>query len=173
MKWMKERDLLIAQTLAFVQSVTGKLPEADKTAPTAAEQTPAAASSVADLRPAETPVSVHATPPLAEVSAPLIDIRPRPAEPALPLPILVEPSPPIEEAPQVVAQDEPKPAPVIDVFSPPDLRVDFQSEIRARVASFRAHQERFSREREAYCSTTMARVHASIREIGPPTTSGE
>src|SRR5690242_16920491 len=31
MKWMKERDLLIAQTMAFVQSVTGKTPEAGKT----------------------------------------------------------------------------------------------------------------------------------------------
>ena len=31
MKWMKERDLLIAQTMAFVQSVTGKTPEAEKT----------------------------------------------------------------------------------------------------------------------------------------------
>jgi hypothetical protein len=28
MKWTKERDLLIAQTMAFVQSVTGKKPEA-------------------------------------------------------------------------------------------------------------------------------------------------
>src|SRR5436189_6438295 len=28
MKWMKERDLLIAQTMAFVQSVTGKKPDA-------------------------------------------------------------------------------------------------------------------------------------------------
>ena len=30
MKWMRERDLLIAQTMAFVQSVTGKTPEAEK-----------------------------------------------------------------------------------------------------------------------------------------------
>lgn len=29
MKWMRERDLLIAQTMAFVQSVTGRKPEAD------------------------------------------------------------------------------------------------------------------------------------------------
>ena len=28
MKWMRERDLLIAQTMAFVQSVTGKKPDA-------------------------------------------------------------------------------------------------------------------------------------------------
>jgi hypothetical protein len=27
MKWIKERDLLIAQTMAFVQSVTGKKPD--------------------------------------------------------------------------------------------------------------------------------------------------
>ena len=31
MKWMRERDLLIAQTMAFVQSVTGKKPEAENT----------------------------------------------------------------------------------------------------------------------------------------------
>ena len=31
MKWMRERDLLIAQTMAFVQSVSGKKPEADNT----------------------------------------------------------------------------------------------------------------------------------------------
>ena len=29
MKWMQERDLLIAQTMAFVQSVKGHQPEAD------------------------------------------------------------------------------------------------------------------------------------------------
>ena len=29
MKWVVERDLLIAQTMAFVQSVTGKKPEAE------------------------------------------------------------------------------------------------------------------------------------------------
>ena len=34
MKWMKERDLLIAQTMAFVQSVTGKTPETEKTVTT-------------------------------------------------------------------------------------------------------------------------------------------
>ena len=54
----------------------------------------------------------------------------------------------------------PKPAQI----ARPDLRDDFQSEIRARVANFRAHQERFNREREAYCSATMAKVHASLRE---------
>jgi hypothetical protein len=52
----------------------------------------------------------------------------------------------------------------------PDLREDFQSEIKARVASFRAHQERFNREREAYCTATMAKVHAALKqgELSPP-----
>jgi hypothetical protein len=52
----------------------------------------------------------------------------------------------------------------------PDLREDFQSEIKARVASFRAHQERFNREREAYCTATMAKVHATLKqgELPPP-----
>ena len=44
------------------------------------------------------------------------------------------------------------------------------AEIKARVASFRAHQERFNREREAYCTATMAKVHASLKEgeLSPP-----
>ena len=52
--------------------------------------------------------------------------------------------------------EPPKPAPIARL----DLRDEFQSEIQARVANFRAHQERFNREREAYCSATMAKVHA-------------
>jgi hypothetical protein len=50
-----------------------------------------------------------------------------------------------------------------------DLRDDFQSEIKARVAKFRAHQERFNREREAYCSATMAKVHEALRDGNQPT----
>ena len=62
-----------------------------------------------------------------------------------------------------------KPAPLAHL----DLREDFQAEIRARVANFRAHQERFNREREAYCSATMAKVHASLKEGEPPTRTGK
>jgi len=47
--------------------------------------------------------------------------------------------------------------------------VDVQSEIKARIANFRAHQERFLRERDEYCSATMAKVRAALREnIEPP-----
>ena len=63
------------------------------------------------------------------------------------------------------AREIPRPVPL----ARPDLREDFQSEIRARVAHFRAHQERFNREREAYCTATMAKVHAALKEGEAPT----
>ena len=128
MKWMRERDLLIAQTMAFVQSVTGKKPElgakADAVASFEAPGLAGAAQSAAVLLP--------------DIEAMLTE---------------------------TIAFEPPKPAPIVR----PESKVDFQSEIRARVANFRAHQERFSREREAYCSATMAKVQASLREdVGLP-----
>jgi hypothetical protein len=126
MKWMRERDLLIAQTMAFVQSVTGKRPDADKLA----------APSIAAVVHAspETSQPVTRTPSFPDIAALLADTS-----------IPVEPSRPAQIALS-------------------NMRGDFQSEIRARVANFRAHQERFSREREAYCSATMAKVQASLRD---------
>lgn len=127
MKWMRERDLLIAQTMAFVQSVTGKTPAADKLF--AAPVAPVDAT-----RPAQTPDSVEMAP-----AALAININAVLAE----VTVIAEP---------------PKPAPMARL----NLQDDVQSEIRARVANFRAHQERFSREREAYCSATMAKVRAAL-----------
>jgi hypothetical protein len=125
MKWMRERDLLIAQTLAFVQSVTGKKPDADKLfAKSAALAGPEAVTSV---NAPNTPATF-----IPDIEALLADTTPEPLRPV--------------QIPR------------------PDIKQDFQSEIRARVANFRAHQERFHREREAYCSATMAKVHASLRE---------
>ena len=57
---------------------------------------------------------------------------------------------------------------VVQTIARADLRSGFQSEIseiKARVANFRAHQQRFNEEREAYCSATMAKVHATLREM--------
>ena len=129
MKWMKERDLLIAQTMAFVQSVTGKTPDL------VAKPDAVAPFEAVALADAPRPVVVGG--PMPDVEAMLAET------------IAVEPR---------------QPAPI----ARPEARVDFQSEIRARVANFRAHQERFSREREAYCSDTMAKVHASIKESELP-----
>ena len=146
MKWMRERDLLIAQTMEFVQSVTGKTPEAEKTVTT----------SVALL-------SIE-TSEIARTAAGFSDIKSLLAE-----------TPPAAQAPreEVSREEMPreisKPAPLGHL----DLQEDFQSEIRARVANFRAHQERFNREREAYCSATMAKVHASLREGEQPPRPGK
>jgi hypothetical protein len=132
MKWMRERDLLIAQTMAFVQSVTGKTPAADK--PVA---TPGTFEPVDVLLPADAPTAVFATAPKPDLST--SETKPGLAEIT-----------PAAELPRPVQRLE--------------LREDFQSEIRTRVANFRAHQEKFSREREAYCSATMAKVRAALGE---------
>jgi len=137
MKWMRERDLLIAQTMAFVQSVTGKKPEAEKTVATSVTMT-----SLDILDPADT-------------AARMPDIEALMAE-ALELP---------KQAPREMPREAPR---LVQTIARADLRSGFQSEIseiKARVANFRAHQERFNREREAYCSATMAKVHATLREM--------
>ena len=130
MKWMRERDLLIAQTMAFVQSVTGKAPDADKFA-----ANPAIFASSEAPAPFDAPHSTRVPATIPDIEAMLAET------------IAAAVAPP---KPALIARAQP--------------RVDFQSEIRARVANFRAHQERFNREREAYFTATMAKVHASLRE---------
>jgi hypothetical protein len=132
MKWMRERDLLIAQTMAFVQSVSGKMPEAEKTA--AASLT---------LLSVETSHTTSAPAPMPDIEA-LLTVGGAVAAP-------------------------PKAAPKARL----DLRDELQAEIKARVANFRAHQERFTREREAYCSATMAKVHAVLKESELPPRVGK
>ena len=122
MKWMRERDLLIAQTMAFVQSVTGKKPEAEIFAR-------------ADV-PAVTPTR------LPDVEAMLAETI------SLPEPPIPEPA---------------RPVPVRSAG-----RSEYQSEIQARVEKFRAHQARFNREREAYCSATVARMQATLDKYPAP-----
>ena len=155
MKWMRERDLLIAQTMAFVQSVTGKTPEAEKTVTT----------SVALLS-VETSEAIRSETIRAATHLPAIEALLAETRPAAQAPSELSRDVSREEMPREISRPAPPPPRL-------DLREDFQSEIRARVANFRAHQERFSREREAYCSATMAKVHASLREGEPPTRPGK
>src|SRR5689334_2268785 len=123
MKWMRERDLLIAQTMAFVQSVTGRKPEADVFART-------------DL-PAVTPTR------LPDVEAMLAEaiLPPEAVKPSLSAPV-----PPVR----------------------PAARSEYQSDIQARVEKFRAHQAKFNREREAYCSATVAKMQATLDRYPVP-----
>ncbi|WP_315786600.1 MULTISPECIES: hypothetical protein [unclassified Bradyrhizobium] len=136
MTWKEERDALIAQTMAFVQSVTGKpadfsqfeLPAVPAVTP--AQQTAFARGGTA--------------PP--EIASPTVADRPR--APAMP-----------ETA--VAGAGPVAPERFTSIASQLDLQRDMQAEIRARVARFRAHQERFNRERQEYFSATLARLKAS------------
>jgi hypothetical protein len=115
MSWKKDRDSLIAQTMAFVESVTGRREDLR-----------------AELKPALPPgeAGVRAERAAAEVVA------------------AVEPAP----------LTRPRPIALSDV----------QKEIRDRVASFRAHQQRFNKEREEYFSKTIAELKASVKGSPPP-----
>jgi hypothetical protein len=124
MNWMRERDLLIAQTMAFVQSVTGKKPDMDRFVAASEAESPAVGGA-----------------PMTNVEAVLI-----------PATAVAEPS----KAAQPIQ------------MARLDFADDFQSEIKARIANFRAHQQRFLKEREAYCSATMAKVRAALGEAEPP-----
>jgi hypothetical protein len=117
MKWVKERDLLIAETMAFVQSLGGKKPELE--AP-------------AEARPALTPVGLTPANQVKEVESPF----------------------------EIVPTTRPRPIP----------RSGDREEIRGRVAAFRAHQQLFHRERDAYFNSELARLRKS--EPSLPKTPG-
>src|ERR1700692_3881186 len=103
MNWAKERDLLIAQTMTFVQSITGKKPEAETRAETRIEFAP-----VDQIEKVERPI-------------------------------------------EIVQMARPSMAP----------RSGMREEIQGRVAAFRAHQQLFDRERDAYFKSVLTRVRAS------------
>jgi hypothetical protein len=99
MKWKKERDLLIAQTMAFVQSVAGKT---------------------------------------------------------------TEPEGRVEPIPLDRPGEAKRPVETTAVMRPSPVRhSELREEIRGRVAAFRAHQELFNRNRDAYCDSVMAKVRAA------------
>ncbi|MFB6420081.1 MULTISPECIES: hypothetical protein [Bradyrhizobium] len=117
MKWISERDALIAQTMAFVQSVTGK--KDDVLRPDAPSDSPAATVAIEAVR---------------------VEIKP--------------PEPPPQSQPIQL--------------SPPRASSDVRTEMQARIANFRKHQERFEREREEYCASTLTKLRAAIRDASGP-----
>lgn len=131
MSWKKERDLLIAQTMSFVQSVTGKKPEAGL-----AEAKPGIAAA-REVKPA--PVSAVEML-AAEIIAP----------------------------PQAGSQVNSQVGPQGNLQIPRPVSNDIRSEMQARVANFRAHQERFNRERDEYFSATLKKARSSIGNAPTP-----
>jgi hypothetical protein len=115
MNWSRERDLLISQTMAFVQSIGAPKPEAD----------------VRSSRP-QAPL-IAKTNPISN-----IDSKNRETEPA--------------ERPAAVA-----PMTRLSLMPPGALR----EEVQGRVAAFRAHQQQFLRERDAYFHAVLDKARAS------------
>lgn len=151
MKWMKERDLLIAQTMAFVESVTGRKPETEQRVETRSFETRDVVTQSLETRSIERSVS-------------LLSVETSTTETAAPTPDIAA-----LLAMTNTAATLPKPAPVMR----PDVRSDFQSEIKARVATFRAQQAQFTREREAYCAATMNKIQATLRGSEQPPRQGK
>jgi hypothetical protein len=129
MKWMRERDSLIAQTMAFVQTVTGKKEDAAPQVRIDAAKSDFEIASLDAIRSAldivEPPKEVLKRALKETVQA----APPRSVQPARP-------------------------------FVPSEL----QNEIRSRIANFRAHQERFNRERAEYFNATLTRLRAALDE---------
>jgi hypothetical protein len=156
MSWKRERDGLIAQTLAFVQSVTGKrdeTPEPIAPLSSEAEARDRPSAGAAALMAVETALGAAAP---SVVSASVVSsakIAPQKLEP-----------------PRVAPENLPAPP---QVPRRPIIQSEMANEIRDRVASFRAHQQRFSREREEYFAATLARLRASIKDTPPPPRLGK
>jgi hypothetical protein len=109
--WQKERDLLVAQAMAFVQSVTGK--------------------------PVDTAVQLETHIPSKSTGQKSAD-----------LPAAIE-----------------RPADVVPAVRLSAInRGDFRDEIHRRVATFRARQQAFDRERTEYCNATIARMRAASEQ---------
>ena len=171
MKWMKERDLLIAQTMAFVQSVKGKLPDAELPTPaprtaTAATMVEAASEAALEAKAAFDAKPVLEIKPAAEVQRMVMP-------PPLPVPSVLEGLPLAPPPLTVTVVEVPPPPAQPPQFAKLDISGDFGSEVRERVANFRAQQQRFLKEREEYCTATMAKVRAAIRDHSDLPRSGK
>ena len=142
MGWKQERDSLIAQTLAFVQSVTGKREDIVPPRMTAVDLD---ALQARLERPAQSPIQPKSVETSVEIRAEA------PAEPVLKAVTSVEPAQSVEPPPGALKRR-------------PIVQSEMKEEIRARIASFRAHQERFNREREEYFSATLARLRAAMKD---------
>ncbi len=125
MKWMRERDSLIAQTMAFVQTVTGKKEDAAPRVRIDAAKSDFEIASLDAIRNALEIIE----PPREVLRDTLQTAPPKSVQPARPI------------APS-----------------------EMQNEIRSRIANFRAHQERFNRERAEYFSATLTRLRAALDE---------
>jgi hypothetical protein len=142
MEWVKERDLLIAQTMAFVQSVNDRKLGARRLD----------ARRWAESRIEAAPID--ATKPIDAIK-PIDVIKPIDA-------IKIA-----EQRPTNIPFSVPAARPSVPVARP-SVSGDVRAEIQNRVASFRAHQQRFHRERDEYCSATLAKMRVLVGDDSAP-----
>jgi hypothetical protein len=146
MSWKREGDGLIGQTLAFVQSFTSRrdgtsTPETTAPLPLEAKAVRPSVGAVA----VETALGAAVAPSAIAIASPTVTPK---------------------FAPQSLRQ--PSVAPTSPAAQRPIAPSEVAAEIRARIAGFRAHQERFNRERDEYFSATLARLRAAIKDARPP-----
>ena len=174
MDWKKERDALIAQTFAFVQSVTGKTEEAAREAarlePRLPSETPL--QPPPEVRARVAPVeTAHVEAALEAAFGGPARVEPAPFEPVTVKPVRVE-QVTVEQVMIEPLKPSPAPrgAPPLPPLPPlrPIIHSEVKDEILARIEIFRAHQDRFNRERAEYFSATLARMRATIDETRPP-----
>lgn len=156
MKWAIERDSLIAQTRAFVNSVIAW--KTDITSPPASVQhVPIENAFAGRLR--EEFEQIEA-PEKLEEAVEKSETEEKAAEPVQALPMAELPAPPktLLLAPPVGETPQKKDTPQKEAAVQNDVR----KEIQSRVAAFQAHQHRFAREREAYFNSVLTKVRSSL-----------
>jgi hypothetical protein len=174
MDWKRERDALIAQTHAFVQLVAGKKEDSVRAAEARLE------TRLPRVAPLESPLEVRAAPfPAARMPIEAAPVGPAPPS-SLPIEPLSTQSLPTQPLPTQSLLTEPLPeeflpiAP-INASEPPrvvqpvplGIQNEVKTKIQARIANFRAHQDRFNRERAEYFSATLARLRAALEQSKP------
>jgi len=123
MEWVKERDLLIAQTAAFVQSVNDRKPGARRL------DAKRWAESRIEAAPIDTTKPIDAIKPIEAIKI-------------------------VEQPPASIPFNIPAGRPSVPAGRPsvpagrPSVSGEMRAEMQNRVASFRAHQQRFHRERD-------------------------
>ena len=132
MEWVKERDLLIAQTMAFVQSVNDRQLGARRLD----------ASRWAESRIEAAPI---------DATKPIDAIKP------------IEAIKIVEQPPASIPFNVPAARPIVPAARP-IVSGEVRAEIQNRVAKFRAHQQRFHRERDEYCSATLAKMRVLVSD---------
>jgi hypothetical protein len=172
MGWKKERDLLIAQTLAFVESVTGKTPDLEP-----ASLEPASLEPRPSLEPRTSLEKSLEPPELAQKSfeqssaatssdgegAPGPVARAVQLAPSAAIKIDGKSVEPPKDAAKTIKDIQ------LSIHVPRStVSSDVRTEMQTRLANFRAHQERFHRQREEYCSATLREARTATGNHSAP-----